>query len=117
MAKVTGIVKVWINGELVRSKEGATLDMGGHEREMVTGHAVYGYKEKLMPSVLTFTLAHTADYDLGDLQSVVEGTARFECDSGVTYQVTSATVTKTLSVKGGDGEVEVEMQGDPAEAE
>jgi len=117
MPQVTGIVKVYVNGELVRSKEGAELDLGGYEREMVVGHAVYGPKQKLMPSVCTFVIAHTADYSLKDLGDVIGGTLRFECDSGVSYVMTQATVTKTLKVKGGDGEVEVEMQGDPAEEE
>jgi len=114
MAKVTGIVKVYVNGTLHRSLEGASLDLGGYEREMVTGHSVYGYKEKVMPSACEFVLAHIADVTLTDLGKVVAGTLRFECDSGVTYLVTNACVTKTLKVKGGDGEVEVEMQGDPA---
>jgi hypothetical protein len=117
MPQISGIVKVYVNGTLQQSKEGATLDLGGYEREMVTGHSVYGFKEKLMPSTVEFTIAHRGDTKLADLKDVVDSTVRFELDSGKTYLITNACVTKTLSLKGTDGEVEVEMMGDPAEEE
>lgn len=117
MAQVTGIVKVFVNGTLQRSKPGATLDMGGVEREAVKGHSVYGYKETVMESTCTFTIAHLADVSLEDLAATVDATLRFECDSGVTYLVTNAFVSKTLKISESDGQVEVEMMGDPATEE
>lgn len=117
MAKITGIVKITVNGTLQQSKEGASLDLGGYEREMVTGHSVYGFKEKLMPAVITFTIAHGAATKLTDLKDITSATVRFECDSGKTYLITEACVLKTLNLKGGDGEVEVEMGGSPADEE
>jgi hypothetical protein len=115
MAQVTGIVKIYVNGKLQRSKEGASLDMGGKERTMQTGHSVYGYSEKIIPSSLTFDLVHTSDTDLVELGGIVDGRARFECDTGVTYLITNACTTKTPKLK--DGVVSMEMQGDPAEPE
>lgn len=117
MAKVAGIVEVYVNSELKRSLEGATLDIGGKEREMLTGHKVYGYKEKVMPSVCEFTLALMSDTDLIALRDIVDASLRFATDVGIVYLVTGACVTKTLKVKGTDGEVDVEMQGNPAETE
>ncbi len=117
MAKVTGIVKVFVNGSLQRSKEGAELDIGGMERTAVVGHSVYGYSEKPMPSVVTFELAHMADTDIVALGETVEATVKFECDTGASYLVNNAFVAKTLKLKGGEGGVSVEMQGDAALAE
>ena len=37
MGQVTGIVKIKVNGNLQRSKDGAKLNIGGKEREAVTG--------------------------------------------------------------------------------
>lgn len=113
MSQYTGIVKIYVGSTLHESMPGAELDLGGYEREMMVGHAVYGHKEKLMQSVCTFTLAHTK-LSLDVLRATVDDTLRFECDSGVTYLVSKACVTKTLKVKGEDGTTEVEMQGAPA---
>ena len=114
MSQVTGIVKVFVNGQLQRSKEGAELDLGGKERTAQVGHSVYGYSEKVVPGQVTFALSHMADTDIVALNETVDATVRFECDTGVTYMVGNAFVTKAIKLKGGDGEVSVEMQGDPA---
>lgn len=114
MAQVTGIVKVYLNGALQRSKEGASLNLGGKERTAVVGHSVYGYTEKVVPSELKFELAHTSDTDLIELAAMVSTTVKFETDTGITYLVTNGFVTKPPELKGGSGEVTVEMQGDPA---
>lgn len=115
--KVTGIVKIFVNGALQRSKEGASLVLGGKERTAQTGHSVYGYSEKVVPSEVEFTLAHTADSDIIALNETVDATFRFETDTGVTFLVTNAFVTTPLKLTGGEGDVEVAMQGDPAVAE
>lgn len=117
MPQVTGIVKVYVDGTLRRSHEGAKLDLGGYERTMQTGHKVYGYSEKVVPAKITFEEAHMADTDLIELKDMVDATAKFECDTGVNYLITNACTTKTLELSGGDGKVSVEIQGDPAEEE
>jgi hypothetical protein len=114
MAQVTGIVKVFVNGALKRSKDGAKLNTGGKERTAQTGHSVYGYSEKVVPAVVEFTLAHTADEDLMAINDLVEATLRFETDVGVTYLVQNAFTTKPTELTGGEGDVAVEMSGDPA---
>lgn len=117
MAQVSGIVKITVDGTLHRSLEGAVLDMGGKEREAVVGYAVYGFKEKVMPATLTFTLAHLAGLNLTDLAAVTDAVLRYECDNGITYVVSNAFVSKPLKINGSDGTVEVEMVGDAAEEE
>jgi hypothetical protein len=115
MAKVTGIVKVAVNGTIQRSEIGAELDFGGMERTPAVGYKLYGFSEKLVPAHLKYTLFHMSDTDLLALKDIVGGTARFECDSGPIYPLTNATTVKTLRLKGGDGKVDVEMDCDPVD--
>lgn len=114
MPQVTGIVKVFLNGTLQRSKEGASLSIGGFERTAQVGHSVYGYSEKPAPSEIEFTLAHLADTDLEELRDLVDATVRFETDTGVNFTIRKAFVTAPPKVTGGEGDVEVTMQGPPA---
>lgn len=115
MSQVTGIVTVKIDGTLVRSKDGASLDFGGFERTMQTGYKVYGYTQKVAPSVLTFTLAHVGGDDLVGLAAKVDSTIEFITDTGDTYIMKSAVCTKPAKLTGGDGDAEFEFQGEPAE--
>ena len=115
MGQVTGIVKVAINGTVQRSEIGASLDFGGKVRTAAVGYRMYGYSEKLEPAHLKFTLFHMSDTDLIALKDLVGATATFECDSGPTYPLTNAFVTKPPVLKGGDGKVEVELDADPVD--
>ena len=83
MPRVTGIVKVTVDGELQRSKDGAKLNIGGFERTAVSGFEIYGYAQKVMPSDIEFTIAHMADTDLEKLADLIDVSVRFECDTGV----------------------------------
>lgn len=112
--QVTGIVKVYLNGSLQRSKEGAKLVMGGKERTPVTGHSVYGYAEKVVHATIEATLAHTADVDLEELRDLVDATVKFETDTGLSYLINNAFMTKPPELTGGEGDVAIEMAGDPA---
>lgn len=114
MAQVTGIVKVFVNGTLQRSKEGAKLITGGKERTPQVGHSVYGYSEKVVPSTVEFTLAHTADISLTDLNDIVDATVKFETDTGKSFLINNAFTSKPTELTGGEGDVAVEMMGDEA---
>lgn len=114
--QVTGIVQVSVNGALQRSEVGATLDFGGKERSPAVGYRVYGFYENLKPSTLHFTLFHMSSTDLVALKDLVGATASFICDSGPVFTITNAFVAKCITLKGGDGKVEVEMVGDPIDS-
>ena len=114
MAQVTGIVYIHANGSLLRTKEGATLMTGGQERTAQVGHRVYGFAEKIVPSTVTMTLAHTADTDIEELNGLTDATLVFECDTGVSYLIANAFTTKPVELTAGEGDLALEMQGDPA---
>lgn len=115
MAQVTGIVTVKVDGDMVRSKAGASIDLGGYERTTQKGHSIYGYSEELMPSIVSFTLAHVGKDDLIGLQSKVDSTLQFDTDTGDSYIVRNAFSSKTAVLTGGEGDVAFEYMGHPAE--
>ena len=117
MSKVVGIVKIYLDGDLVRSKDGATLNIGGFERTAQVGYAVYGYSEKVIPSDLEFTMSHMSDTDLITLRDLADAVVRFETDVGVTYVVTGAHVVEPPVVTSGEGDVSVHLMGNPATEE
>lgn len=114
MAQITGIVFIKVNGQLLRSKEGAKLNFGGKERTAVTGFEVYGYAEKVVPATVECTLAHDSDTNVEELRDIVGATLEFETDTGKTYLVKNAFVTKPPELTGGEGELSLEFSGEPA---
>jgi hypothetical protein len=117
MPNVTGIIKVYINGELHRTKEGEALSFGGKEKTAQVGHALYGFSSKFAPAEIEFTIAHMADTDVIALNEVDDASVRFVTDTGVAYLITNANVTSPAKLTGGEGDCEFTMQGDPAEKE
>ena len=117
MAKILGIAKIHVGSELLRSKEGASITLGGYERSEVAGYEVYGYSEKVVGSQVTCTLAHTNDLSLDELRQTTDAVIRFECDNGTVYVVEHAYMSTTPQVTAGNGDVACEFRGAPAREE
>lgn len=102
---------------LLPTLPGAQLDLGGVERTPVVGdNRVLGFTEQPKPSTLTCEISLGEGVSLEELRKMTDATITYECDSGQTYVVRSAFVTKTLSVTSGDqGKVALEFSGMPAE--
>lgn len=113
MAQVTGVVKLYVDGKLLRSKPGAKLKVGGKKREMVTGHSVYGYTEEVVASELDATISHMSDTDVVEMSGLTDQTLRFETDSGQTYTVTNAVTMEPCELSSG-GDMTLKMSGQPA---
>lgn len=114
MAQVTGVVRIKLNGTLVRSKQGATINVGGVNRTVQKGHSIYGFAEEVQESVITLTIAHTADVDFDELIDFVNGVVLFETDTGLTLQVNGAFVSVPPELTGGEGDLALEIMGNPA---
>lgn len=117
MSQITGIVYVHVNGKLQRSKEGASLKLGGSARTWHSGHKVYGYTEKINPSEVDFTICHVADDDIVALNETVDATLRFETDTGKVFLINNAGNDGEGTLTGGEGDFTVKFFGDPAVAE
>lgn len=113
MAQLTGIVYIKVNSELLQSTPGATIDVGGYERNAITGHAMYGHTNTLKPSMVTCQIAHSAATDLAAMRDWSNVTLTFECDSGPQYVIARAFLTKPpVLTSGSDSNVALEFMGD-----
>ncbi len=113
MSQVTGIIKIYVNGKMLRTKPGAKLKMGGKKREMQSGHSVYGFTEEVVPSELDCTIAHMSDTDCVEMSGLTEQTLKVETDTGHTYLVKDACTTEPCELASG-GDMSLKMMGQPA---
>ena len=113
--QVTGRVYVKVDGQLLRSKDGAKLKFGNIEREAVVGNTVHGYVEKAVAPSIECTISHMADTSLTALQALADATVTFETDTGKNYILRNAWVSKQLELTGGQGELTLEFMGKTCE--
>ncbi len=91
MTQVTGRVFIALNGQRIRSKEGASLDTGGIAREAAVSDAgVDGFTEKITAPKVDCKINHTAQTRMSDIQAFKDGTLTFETDTGRVYTLTGA---------------------------
>ena len=103
MSQITGRVYITINGTRLRSKEGASLNMGGAEREAVTSDAgVDGYSERIAVPSVDFAINHSADTRLADLQAITGATLIFETDTGRIFTLQNAWCARPPTLVKGD---------------
>lgn len=116
MAKLLGKAWIYTNGRVLRTREGASIDLGGDEREMQTGsHTVHGHTTKIKAAMIECVVVIAAGDDLETLRNMTDGTAEFRTDTGQKWLVTGATVLDSLKVtEGKGGDVPVKIGGQPA---
>ncbi len=91
MPQVTGRAYISLNGQRLRSKEGAKLNTGGVEREaQLSDSGVDGFSEKTAVPQVDCTINHTAEISLADIQNFKDGTLVFETDTGKVFTLTDA---------------------------
>lgn len=100
-----------INGQRLRSKEGASLETGGIERDaVVSDSGVDGYMEKHVAPKVECKLSLTADIRLTDLQAFADGTLVFETDTGRVYTLINAWNAKPPKLEKGEISLEFGAQ-------
>jgi len=113
MPQATGRVTIKVDGEVLRSREGASLQTGGIVRTpLTTDQGKVYYTETTQPSEITATLIHTADTDVVGFRSKRDVTVSFETDTGAGWAVANAFVTEVGEISG--GEFTVSLAGPPA---
>ena len=115
MSQLTGIAFIKIDGELVQSKPGAKIKLGGFKRTPQVGHKVYGFTEAVDPAEVELTLVHSAATPTEDFRNKTAAVIIFETDTGITYQVNNAFIMETPELTDGEGELTLKFAGDPAE--
>lgn len=114
MAKKTGRVTIKLDGAPLVSKPGASLQIGGVQREPDTSdQGQVFYKETIVHAMVNATMIHTSETDLLALRDFAGGTLNFECDTGVVYVIDGAFTTELGDLS--NGEVDISLAGLPAE--
>lgn len=113
--RVLGIIKVTINGKLLRTLSGAKMRPGGHKHTSVVGHKRYGSYVEFEASQVNFTIAKTSDADIKALQDVESATILVEGDDGVSYLIANAECTNSVEISDKGGGVAYTFEGDEAE--
>lgn len=102
-----------INGKIVKSMPGATIDVGGYARTTQTGdNGVHGFTREYKPAKIECQCAFGAQDRIADFD-FDEATIEFICDSGQTYVVTDGWTTETPQL-GKEG-IKLTIEGPPAE--
>lgn len=110
MAQVTGRIFISLNGARIRSKEGASLETGGVEREAsISDAGVDGYMEKITAPKVDCKISHTDQTRLSDLQDFT-GTLTFETDTGRVYTLVGAWNAKPPKLEKGEVTLEFMAQ-------
>jgi len=115
MAKITGIMDIKVNGELLRTKEQSSeLETGGFNREpRKGGRRVHGYSESVQEAMLDTVLLHASDFDVEKINGFVDATLEVITDTGITYLVAEAFTAEPVKV-GENGEAPLKMMGQQA---
>lgn len=103
MAQVTGRVYITVKGRRLASKEGAKLKMGGVDRETVLADTgPVGFSEKTVAPGVECTIPHTADVKLQDFQDMTDVSISFDADTGRSFVLNNAWLTKALEMSKGE---------------
>lgn len=113
MADQTGRVTVKLDGDALRSKPGASIDIGGlASEEMMTDQGLFVAKQEWRPSIVECVIVHMGDTDLVALRNTKEITLTFHTDTGVTYTVANARIKNPPKLE--NGECPLTFVGSPA---
>ena len=120
MAKVTGRVEIFVNGNKVLNKEGAVANGIGEsgkptfEREAVMGDSgLHGFGETPQEANVEMNLTDRDDVNLSELAALTDATVIFRAaGSGKQYTLKNAFCTSNFSLTAGQGETSVKFIGE-----
>lgn len=120
IGRITGRVQIFVDGQLLLNKSGATASGIGvsgaqsYELKSVMGDSgIHGYVEEPVEAALEVTVTDRDDISLSDLASIREsGTIIFRsADKGKVYTMANATCTRNFTLTAGEGEVGLKFVG------
>lgn len=113
MAQILGIARIKVNAKLLESLPGASIELGGLVvKEIKRGHRNYGPVYEFVPGTLKCTIVAKLDSPIEEVRSLIEGVIVFQGDNGLTYKASRMYLKGTPTLKDGDGEMELEFEGD-----
>lgn len=116
--QLIGNVQIRVDGEILYSEKGATIDLGGAEIDgMMGGDGSYQgtFVKENKPSVIECTVNLPTGFQVDKLRACC-ATITFECDNGLLFVQHSACQANTLKITGNEGgKVALKFIGAPAE--
>lgn len=101
-----GVATIRVNGSEYATLEGATFTPSGHEREVVKGTRIYGYRQKPKESTLECKFPAGGDDSPGSdvINTWTSVTIEFIADTGEVHMMTKAWSSEPASLTG-NGEI------------
>ena len=118
MTQYAGKATIRLDGEVLSTDAGATLDVGGATRTSVVGaNQVLGYSESPKPAHLECDVFVNKDTQLESFRQAREATITFEADSGNTWVLTGAWLMEppTFTQAGEGGKARLVFESTPAQ--
>lgn len=115
MPQYTGIVRIKLNGDLLETLPGKSLNLGGKTRTDVrpdTG--IGGFHETTAPAEIECKVAHRSGTPTEALNALVGATLEFETDTGITFLVPNAYCSEPVQLSDQGEGLTVKFMGDPA---
>lgn len=101
--KLTGRVTISLNGKSYNSKPGASLKLAGVNRTpVVTDQGIAGYTEEPTPAECSFTMPHSANVSITEINAMTDTNLVFKTDTGKTYVLEKAFSAEMPTLASGD---------------
>jgi hypothetical protein len=113
MSKYLGRVAIRFNGLILDSKPGASIDLGGTQRDSVVNEHTMGYTEAPKQSSVECELALKQGDSVEQYRNVTNATLVFETDTGQRYIVKAAFIADTPVISSAG--VKLKFMGEPAQ--
>lgn len=117
MAKFLGRATITVDGVVLNSMPGASIDIGGVKRTAVTlDNGKVGFSEEPMPSQVDCNIAVDKNTSLAEIRDWDDVTIGFACDTGQRYVIAGAFSMNPPKATAKDGgSVPLSFSGPPAE--
>jgi hypothetical protein len=116
MSQYLGRVTLNINGTVIDSRPGASIDLGGVTTTAVVNDQGMGFCEQLKPSRIECEISLRKGTSIEQFRNLRDVTAVYICDTGQRYIVKGGRSVDSLRVTGGEGgRVPLVIEGEPAQ--
>jgi hypothetical protein len=103
MPQFLGRATIRVNGAVIETAKGASLDIGGTKRNPIVSGRLVGFAEETAPAMVECEISLSADLSLETLRRTAGATIVFECDTGQRYVIADAFITDPPTMKDGEG--------------
>lgn len=112
MSQITGRAFIRVNGSQLKSRPGATINVGGFNNETVNGDdGVHGFKQAVTQPSVGCTISHDENTSMTDLAKITDASITFETDTGKTLIMSPAWITQPPELNSQDGSVSLNFEG------